>query len=67
MYTVTCIAPTLTREYLHKRLRFMVNVEGGRISTFNNKLAMSEAAILHRTASFDVSAIQYTPTSTHSW
>jgi hypothetical protein len=35
----------------------MVNVEGGRISKFSNKLSMSKAAILHRKASFDVLGI----------
>ena len=57
MCTVTLIAPYLTREYVHKHLSVMVNVARGRISTFSNKLSMSEAEILHRTASFDVSGI----------
>jgi hypothetical protein len=56
-YTVTCIAPTLAREYVHRHLPFMVNIEGGRITTFSIKLSMSEAAVLHRTASFDVAGI----------
>jgi len=57
MYAVTCIVSTLTRDYIHKHLRCMVNFVGGRISTFSNKLSMSEAAIVHRVASFNVSDI----------